>query len=131
MSLVSNGSLKENTTPYIGIVARSGFRPILGVEFGGAFQRVGLLAEHLAYRRRAGRQRSERRVPIEVAAAGDRPLAPDVECAECVDLPGIGDAGDHAELLVHRRVGRGGLHAAEFQRWAFILVEVRQNRGGL
>jgi hypothetical protein len=27
MSVVSNGSLKENTTPYIGIASRSGSRP--------------------------------------------------------------------------------------------------------
>ena len=131
MSLVSNGSLNENTTPYIGIFSRSGLRPNALVELGGALQRVGLLAEDLAHRRRAGRQRPERRMPVELAPAGDRALAADVERAERVELAGIRDADDHAELLLHRRVGGGRLHAAEFERRAFVLVEIGQDGRGL
>ena len=58
MSFVSNGSLNAVTTQYIGSAARSGLRAILRVELGGAFERIGLLAELLARRWRAGRQRA-------------------------------------------------------------------------
>ena len=107
-----------------------GVPPVKRVEFGGAFERVGQLAEHLAHRRRAGRQWSLRRMTVELAAAGDRPLATDVERGQRVQLPGIGDAGDHAVLLLNRGIGGSRLHAAEFERLAAVLVEVRQDGRG-
>ena len=107
-----------------------GLPPVERVEFGGAFERVGQLAEHLAHRRRTGRQRSQRRMTVELAAAGDRPLAADVERGQRVQLPAIGDAGDHAVLLLNRGIGGGRLHAAEFERLAAVLVDVRQDGRG-
>ena len=101
------------------------------VELGGALERVGLLAEDLADRRRAGRQRPVRRMPVELAPAGDRALAADVERGERVELAGIRDADDHAELLLHVGIGGGRLHAAEFERRALVLVEIGQERRGL
>ena len=74
------------------------------VEFGCAFERVGQLAEYLADRRRARWQRPLGRMPVEIAAAGDRTLAADVQCGERVQLARVGNAGDHPILLVHRRV---------------------------
>ena len=59
------------------------------VEFRRAFQRIGKVPEILANRRSALRKRTERRVPIKIAFAGDRAFAADVECGERVDLPGI------------------------------------------
>src|SRR5262249_53130895 len=54
----------------------------LRIELIGALQCIWLLAEKLAYRRRTRRQRAERRMLVELAPAGDRALAPDVERAE-------------------------------------------------
>ena len=108
-----------------------GVAPVGGIELGGAFESVGQLAEVFADRRRARRQRSLGRVPVELAAAGHRALAPDVERRERIELPGIGDAGDHPVLLLHRRIGRGRLHAAEFERRPLVLVEIGENRRGL
>jgi hypothetical protein len=34
-------------------------------------------------------------MPVELAAAGHRPLAPDVEGSERIELPGIGQPSDH------------------------------------
>ena len=48
-----------------------------------------------------------------------------------VELAGVGDADDHAELLRHLGLGGGRLHAAEFQRRALVLVEIGQDRRGL
>ena len=131
MSFVSNGSLKEKTTPYIGIVVEVGIAPVRGVELGCVLQRVGQLAEDLAHRRRAGRQRPLGGMAVEVAAAGHGPLAADVERGERVDLAGIRLADDHAELLLHRGIRRGRLHAAVLERRPLVLVEVGQDGGGL
>jgi hypothetical protein len=108
-----------------------GIAPVQRVELGGAFERVGQLAEMLADRRRAGRQRSVGGVPVEIAAAGDRPLTSDVERRKGIELSGIGLAGDHPVLLLHRWIGRRRLHAAEFEWRALILVEIGEDlRGG-
>src|SRR5262245_61563683 len=73
---------------------------ILRIELIGALQGVWLLAEELAYRRCTRRQRAERRMLVEPAPAGHRPLAADIKRAERIELVAIGDAHDHAELLL-------------------------------
>ncbi len=98
------------------------------VELGGLFERVGQTAKVLADRRRARRQRTRRRVAVEGAAAGHRALAADVQRGERIQLTALGDAGDHAVLLLHRRVGGGRLHAAEFERRALVFIEVGVRR---
>ena len=105
-----------------------GIAPVRGVELGRALERIGKVAEILAHRRRAGRQRSERGMPVEFAAAGDRALAPDVEGGKCIHLAGIRDADDHSELLLDFGIGSGRLHAAEFERWPLVLVEIAAER---
>jgi len=70
-------------------------------------------------------------VPVEVAAAGHGTLASDVEGGEGVELPGIGLARDHPILLLHGGVRGGRLHAAEFERRSFVLVEIGQDRRSL
>src|SRR5262245_47889610 len=104
---------------------------ILRIEVIGALQGIWLLAKELAYRRRTRRQRAERRMPVELAPAGDRPLAADVERAERIELVAIGDADDQAELLLSGGIGSRWLHAAELQWWAFVAVEIRQDVDGL
>jgi hypothetical protein len=69
-------------------------------------------------------------VTVERAATGDRALAANVERGERVELTGIGDAGDHAVLLLDAGIGGCRFHAAEFERPATILVEVRQDGRG-
>ena len=128
MSFVSNGSLNENGMQYIGSAARSGLRPVLRVELGGALERVGLLAELLADGRRSGRQRARGRMPVAIALARDRALAAQVERAERVDLAGVRRPDGHAVLLLHVGIGRGRLHAAELDGRPGVLVEVRQQR---
>ena len=44
---------------------------------------------------------------VEVAAADHRALAADVERRERIQLAAVGDADDHAELLLHGRIGGG------------------------
>ena len=61
MSLVSNGSLNENTTPYIGICFEIGVAAELRIELGRALERIGEVAEEFAHRRRAGRKRARAR----------------------------------------------------------------------
>jgi hypothetical protein len=107
-----------------------GIAPVLRVQRSGGFQRVGQMPEIFADRRRAFRQRPERRMPVEVALAGDRALAADVQRRQRVHLARIRDAGDHAILLLDRRIGCRLLHAAEFERPAFIFVEIRKEVGG-
>src|SRR5438067_2509238 len=94
MSFVSNGSLNEKTTPYIGNLSSGGF--VARVERAGGFERVGQLAEKFADRRRTGRKRPKRRMTVKLALAGDRTLAADVQRRERVELAGIGLADDHA-----------------------------------
>ena len=68
-------------------------------------------------------------MPVEVAPAGDRTLAADVERGERIHLAGVRHADDHAELLLHGRIGGRRLHAAEFERRPCVLVEIGQDRG--
>ena len=89
MSFVSYGSLNAATTQYIGSAARSGLRAVLRIELRGALERIGLLAEFLARRRRAGRQRARGGMRVELALAGDRAFAANVQRFERVDLPGV------------------------------------------
>ena len=131
MSLVSNGVLEREHDAVHRHLLEIGIAPVRGVELGGPLERIGQPAEDLAHRRRAGRQRPVRRMPVEVAAAGDRALAADVERRERIHLAGIGDADDHAELLLHGGIGGGRLHAAEFERRPLVLVEIGQQRRGL
>ena len=67
-------------------------------------------------------------MPVEIAAAGDRALAADVQRGERVDLPGIRLADRHAELLGDLRIGSGRFHAAEFERRPLVFVEIGQDR---
>jgi len=84
-------------------VHRHGFQvgvaAISVVEFGGALQGIGEVPEMLTDRRSAGGQRSERGMTVVVSPAGDGTLAPDVQGCEGVELPGVRDADNHAELL--------------------------------
>src|SRR5215831_13417035 len=70
-------------------------------------------------------------MPVELAPAGHRPLAADVERAERIELVAIGDADDQAELLLSSGIGSRWLHASELQWWAFVAVEIRQDVSGL
>ncbi len=56
-----------------------GIASIRGVELGGALERVGQPAEHLAHRRRARRQWPRRRMPVEISPAGHGSLTANVE----------------------------------------------------
>ena len=107
-----------------------GILPVERIEFGCALQRVRQTAEFIADRRRARRQRSLRRVTIELATAGHGPFAADVERGQRVQLPAIRNAGDHAVLLLHAGIRGGRLHPAEFERRSAVLVEVRQDGRG-
>ena len=100
-----------------------------GVELGRALERVGQPAKEFADGWRPRRQRPLRRVTVEVAAAGYRALASDIERSERIHLSGIRNAHDHAELLLHARIRRRRFHAAIFQGWPLVLVEIRQNGG--
>ena len=107
-----------------------GIAAVLLVELVGALERVRLLAEFLAHRGRSGRQRSGGGMPVEVALAGDRALAADVEHAERAHLPGVWNPDGHPELLLHGRVGGGRLHPSELDRRGLLRVAVAQLRGG-
>jgi hypothetical protein len=107
-----------------------GIAPVFFVELGSGFQRVGQMAEELAHRRRAGRQLAQRRVTVEIALAGHRALAADIDRGQRVHLVRFGNADDHAELLLHFGIGRGRLHTPVFQRRAFVLVEIGQDLVG-
>jgi hypothetical protein len=65
-------------------------------------------------------------VAVELAPAGDRALAADVEGGERVQLPVMRHAGDHPELRRHGRIGGRCLHAAGCEGRPPILVEIRQ-----
>ncbi len=75
-----------------------------GIELRSTFQRIRLLAEEFASRRRAPRQRPLGWMKVELALARHRPLTADIEGADGIDLTSIGLADDHAELLLHARV---------------------------
>jgi hypothetical protein len=64
---------------------------------------------------------------VELAPAGDRAFASDIQRADPVDLAGVGNANDHAELLLHLGVGGGRFHPAELQRRTFVFVEIGQD----
>jgi hypothetical protein len=69
-------------------------------------------------------------MPVELALAGDRALAADIQGGEGVELAGIRFAGDHAVLLLRRRIGGGRLHSPEFERRALVFVEAGEDRRG-
>ena len=131
MSAVSNRILEREHDAVHRHRLEVGICPEFGVELGGALERIRQLAKEFARRRRTLRQRSHRGMKIEAALAGHRAFAADVERSDGVDLACVRLADNHAELLLHARIGRGRLHAAEFQRRTSVLVEVRQDRGGL
>jgi len=70
-------------------------------------------------------------VTVELASAGHRALASDIECGERVELARVRPARDHPVLLLHRGVRGGRLHAAEFDRRPLVLIEIGQDRRGL
>jgi hypothetical protein len=70
-------------------------------------------------------------VPVEIAAAGHRAFAPDVQGPESIELAGIGLSCDHPILLLHSGVGSRRLHTAEFEGRSRVLVEFGQYRRGL
>ena len=108
-----------------------GMASIRRIELGRALQRVGQPAKLLAHGGRAGGQRPLGHMPVEIAPAGDGTLAADVEGGERIHLPGMRDADDHPELLLHGRIGGRRLHAAVFEGRPRVLVEIGQDRGGL
>ena len=103
-----------------------GIAAIRRVELGGPLERIGLPPENLAHGRRVGRQRPFGRMPVVIAATRDGSLAADVEGGQRIHLPGVRHPDDHAELLPYGRVGGGGLHAAEFERWPQVFIEIGQ-----
>ncbi len=105
-----------------------GIAAVLSVKRGRVLKRVGQMTKIFAYWRRALRQRAERRMPVEIATAGDGPLAANVEGRQRVHLTGIRLADGHAELLNDVGIRGCRLHAAEFERRAFVSVEIGQQR---
>ena len=67
-------------------------------------------------------------MPVKIATAGDGTLAANVEGRQCIHLTGVRLANGHAELLHDIRIGGGHLHATEFERRAFVFVEIGQHR---
>ena len=106
-----------------------GISPVGGVQLGRALEGVGIPAKHFAHGRCAGWQRSLGRMPVEVAAAGDRALAPDVQGGERVELAGVRLADDHPELLLDFGIGRRRLHAAELEGPPLVPIEIGQHGG--
>ena len=99
------------------------------VQLRRPLERVREPPERLAGRGTVRRQLARRRMRVAAAPAGHRALAAQVERAEGVDLTGIRDAGHHAELRLHGRVGAGGLHPPQVQGNAGVAVDVRQHAG--
>ena len=89
MSLVSNGSLNENTTPYIGIFSRSGLLPNALSSSAARSSASGCWRKNSHTGGAPGGSGPERRMLVELAPAGDRALAADVERAERVELAGV------------------------------------------
>ena len=94
---------------------------VLCVEFCGALERIGLLAELLAHRWRSRRQSALRRMAVAIALARDRTLAAEVQGTERVDLIGAGRADCHAVLLLHVRIRGRRLHPSELDWRSLIL----------
>ena len=131
MSLVSNGSLNENTTPYIGIFSRSGLLPNALSSSAARSSASGCWRKNShTGGASAGSGPSEgclSNSPQQVTERSPRMLSVPMR----VELAGVGNADDHAELLLHIGLGGGRLHAAEFERRALVLVEVGQDGRGL
>jgi hypothetical protein len=103
---------------------------IARVERSGGLERVREAAELVANRRRAKRQGTKGRVTVELALAGDRALAANVQGRERVELAGIGLPRDHAVLLLYIRIGGSRLHAAKFEGWTLVFVAIGEDRRG-
>ncbi len=58
--------------------------------------------------------------------AGERALAANIDGFERVDLTGVGNADYHSILAFRGWIGRSGLHPAELDRDALILIELRK-----
>ena len=127
MSFASYQFLCENTTQYIGMASRSGFLPYSASSSARALERVGLLAELLALPAAHPRQRTGRRMRVELALAGDGALAADIDGLQRIQLARVRNADAHAELLLHARIRDRRLHAAEVDRQPVVFVEVRQD----
>ena len=91
----------------IGHLFKIGVRAEFSVKLSSALQRIGLLPEEFAYRRRALRQGPHRRVQVKIALAGHGAFAANVECSKCVDPAPVGPADNHAELLLHAGIRSG------------------------
>src|SRR5437588_3735256 len=61
---------------------------------------------------------------VELAFAGDRAFASDVEGCERIDLASVGDADDHAKLLMHVGVRRRHFHAPVLERRPDISFQI-------
>ena len=101
--------------------------PVLGIQFRRPLQGVRKPAEVLAHRRRARWQWPLGGMTVVISLASNRPLPSDVEGGQRIDLAGLLPGDNHSVLLLYRRVGRGGLHAAELQGFAPVFVQVREN----
>ena len=127
MSLVSNGSLNENTTPYIGIFSRSGLRPNALSSSAARSSASGCWRKNSQTGGAPGGSGPSdgclSNSPQQVTERSPRMLSVPMR----VELAGVRDADDHAELLRHVGLGGGRLHAAEFERRAFVLVEIGQD----
>ena len=108
-----------------------GVGAVLGVQFRGALDGVGVVTEDLAHGRRARRQRTFCGMPVVITLTGDGALAANVQGGEGVHLTRVRDSDDHAVLLLDLGVGRRGLHAAELERRACVFLQVGQVVGGI
>ncbi len=97
--------LEREDDPVHGHLHQVGILPVSGIELGRVFESIRQMPKILAHRGRIRRQRSKRRMPVKVAAASGGALPANVEGGERIHLPGIGDADDHAELLLDLGIG--------------------------
>src|SRR6516165_8934434 len=65
---------------------------------------------------------------VELAFAGDGAFASDVEGCERIDLASVGDADDHAKLLMYVRVRCRLFHAPVLERRPGISFQIGKNR---
>src|SRR6516225_8684218 len=65
---------------------------------------------------------------VELAFAGDRAFASDVESCERIDLASVGDADDHAKLLMHVRVRSRHFHAPVLEWRPGISFQIGKKR---
>ena len=80
---------------------------VTGVERSGGFERIGEVAELVADRRRARRQRPQRGMPVELAPAGDGTFAADVQGREGIELAGVVFGGDGTETFLAEKDENG------------------------